>query len=218
MVDGTKFGYEYGKNMMVIKAIYVLNISSAAFRDFLVETLYSMGCRSSYVDPDLWLRPSVKLDSFDYYEYILCYINDVLFISPNLQKLMKRIQEDFNLKDDTIKPPDVDVGATLDKIKLESGKVLLDHVARTICKSGSQRCGRGTRHEHKYIAIKMCHTALGQLCTLAGGFLCYDGGRCAIIPGTYCPAKVGHRDRTTGYPVGDVTVIKLPRDSLGLAP
>ena len=80
MVDGTKFGYEYGKNMMVIKAIYVLNISSAAFRDFLVETLYSMGCRSSYVDPDLWLRPSVKTDGLEYYRYIIFYVDNVLCI------------------------------------------------------------------------------------------------------------------------------------------
>ena len=80
VVDGTKFGYEYGKNMMVIKAIYVLNISSAAFRDFLVETLYSMGCRSSYVDPDLWLRPSVKTDGLEYYRYIIFYVDNVLCI------------------------------------------------------------------------------------------------------------------------------------------
>ena len=114
--------------------------SDVSFRAFLAENMDAVGYCPSYANPKLWLRPSVKLDSFDYYEYILCYINDVLCISPNLRKLMKRIQEDFNLKDDKIKPPDVDVGATLDKIKLESGKVLLDHVARTICKSGGHKC------------------------------------------------------------------------------
>ena len=35
---------------------------------------------------------------------------------------MKRIQEDFKLKDDKIEPPDVYLGATLAKMKLESGK------------------------------------------------------------------------------------------------
>ena len=35
---------------------------------------------------------------------------------------MKRNQEDFKLKKNEIEPPDVYLGATLDNIKLESGK------------------------------------------------------------------------------------------------
>ena len=60
----------------------------------------------------------MKPDSFEYYEYILCYVDDVLCISQNLRKLMKRIQEDLKLKEDKIEPPDVYLGATLDNMKL----------------------------------------------------------------------------------------------------
>ena len=87
-----------------------------------METMDGMGYRPIYSNPDLWLRPSVKLDSFEYYEYILCYIDDVLCISYNPHKLMKRIQEDFKLKENKIEPPDVYLGETLDKTKLYSGK------------------------------------------------------------------------------------------------
>ena len=97
-------------------------------------------------------------------------------------------------------------------------KVLLNHVARTICKSGSQRCGRGTRHEHKYIAIKMCHTALGKLCTLAGGFSGADGGHRATILGTYWQANMGRRYWAPGNLVRDVTVIDLPYNAPSQAP
>ena len=61
-------------------------------------------------------------DGFEYYEYILCYFDNVLCIYHNLRKLTKRIQEDFKLKDDKIEPPDVYIGSKLAKMKLESGK------------------------------------------------------------------------------------------------
>ncbi len=108
--------------MLVKKALYGLKSSGAAFRAHLAETLDAMGYRPSYADPDVWLRPAVKPDGTEYYEYILCYVDDVLCISHDPKKSMKRIQEDFKLKDDKIAEPDVYLGATLSRMKLESGK------------------------------------------------------------------------------------------------
>ena len=68
------------------------------------------------------MQPAVKPDSFEYYEFILFYIDNVLCSSLNPRKLMKIIQEDFKLKDDNIAPPDVYLGAIFAKMKLESGK------------------------------------------------------------------------------------------------
>ena len=108
--------------MLMIKSIYVLKSSGAAFRAFLSETLGVMGYRPIYANLDLWLRPAVNPDSFEYYEYILCYVDNMLYISHNPRKSMKRIQEDFKLKGGNIEPPGVNLGATLSYIKLESGK------------------------------------------------------------------------------------------------
>ena len=80
-----------------------------------------MGYRPNYADPELWLRPAVKLDGSKYYEYIICYIDAVICIYHNLQKLMKRIKECFKFKDDKIEPPDTYLGATISKMKLDSG-------------------------------------------------------------------------------------------------
>ena len=102
MVAGTKFGSEAGKNMLVRKALYVLKSSGVALKDFLAETLDAMVYCPSYSGTELWLRTAVNPDGFKYYEYILCYVDDVLCISHNPRKLMKRIQEDFNIKDDKI--------------------------------------------------------------------------------------------------------------------
>ena len=122
MVDGPKFGSETVKNMLVRKFRYGLKSSGAAFRAFLAETLNEMGYWPIDDDLVLCLRPEVKPDIFEYYEYILCYVNDVLCINHNQRKLMKRIQEDFKLKDDKLEPPAVYLGAILANIRLESGK------------------------------------------------------------------------------------------------
>ena len=104
------------------KSLYRLKKYGAAFREFLSDTMDAMGYIPSYANPDSWLRPVVKPDGFEYYKYILFYVDDVVCISHNLQKAMKRIHEYFKLKDNNIEPTDVDFGASLAKIKLESGK------------------------------------------------------------------------------------------------
>jgi hypothetical protein len=109
--------------MIIKKALYGLKSSSAAFRAHLAETLDAMGYKPSYADPDVWLRPAVKPNGFKYYEYILCYVNDVLCMSANPEKSMRRIQVDFKLKDDKIAEPDVYLGATISKMTLSDGKV-----------------------------------------------------------------------------------------------
>jgi shikimate kinase len=61
---GPEFGSEAGLPMIIKKALYGLKSSSAAFRAHLPETLDAMGCKSSYADPDVWLRPAVKAPPF----------------------------------------------------------------------------------------------------------------------------------------------------------
>ena len=107
--------------MLVRNPLYVLKSSDTSFRAFLADTLDAMGYWPSYVNPDLCLRPEVKPDGFGYYEYIIYYVDNVLCISHNPQKYMKIIHEDFKLKGDKIEPPDVYTGATLAKMKLDSG-------------------------------------------------------------------------------------------------
>ena len=71
--------------MLVKKAFSGLKSSSAGFRLFPAENLDAMGWRTSYINLDLWLRPSMKPDGFEYYEYILCYVDKMLCISHNMK-------------------------------------------------------------------------------------------------------------------------------------
>ena len=65
----------------------------------------------------------MKADGSEYYEYVLCYVDDILSISHDPMKTMKKIQEDFKLKNDRIAESDMYLGATLSKMKLANGKV-----------------------------------------------------------------------------------------------
>jgi hypothetical protein len=119
---GPEFGSEAGLPMIIKKALHGLKSSGAAFRAHLAETLDAMDYKPSYADPDVWLQPAVKPDDFKYYEYILCYVDDVLSISADPKKTMLRIQEDFKLKDDKIAKPYVYLGATIANMSLDNGK------------------------------------------------------------------------------------------------
>ena len=75
---GSEFGSEAGTIIIFRMALYGLKSSGAAFRAHLANTLNDIGFLSTKVDPDVWYRPAVKPNGFEYYEYILCYVDDIL--------------------------------------------------------------------------------------------------------------------------------------------
>jgi hypothetical protein len=92
---GPEFGSDRGKTMIVVRALYGLKSSGAAFRSFLAEHLYDIGYKPSPADPDVWMRPAVKDNGFKYWEYVLCYVDDLLAISHNPSCTMKSIKAKF---------------------------------------------------------------------------------------------------------------------------
>ena len=117
---GPEFGSESGSIMIVKKALYGLKGSGAAFRAHLAEKLHNIGFIPTCADPDVWCRPTVKPDGFEFYEYILCYVDNLLAISHDAQKVLKSVQDTFKFKDDKIDKPDVYLGAQLDKMSVDS--------------------------------------------------------------------------------------------------
>ena len=77
---GPEFGSEAGTIMLIRKALYGLRSSGAAFCAHLAETLYDIVFVPTRAAPNVWRRPAIKEDGFEYYEYILCYVNDILAI------------------------------------------------------------------------------------------------------------------------------------------
>ena len=118
-IAGPEFGSEKGTPMVIRKALYGLKSSGAAFRAHLAETLYNIGFKSSKADPDVWLKPAVKPNGQTYYEYILCYVDDILSVSLNATSILKSIQVNFKLKDDKIEPPSDYLSAVLGQMDID---------------------------------------------------------------------------------------------------
>ena len=82
--------------------------------------MYELGYTPTKADPDVWLRKPVKYDGFQYYEMVLCYVDDVLCISDDPMETMKGIYRTFKLEDDKIDEPEYYLGATLEKMILSN--------------------------------------------------------------------------------------------------
>ena len=69
---GPEFGPEdSGKTMLIVRALYGLKSSGAAFRAYLADHLWELGYRPSKADNDVWMRAAVKPCGFVYWEYVL---------------------------------------------------------------------------------------------------------------------------------------------------
>ena len=102
-------------------ALYGLKSSGAAFCSLLAETLHEINYVPSEANPDVYMRRAVKPNGFEYYEYVLCYVDDILSISHLPYVAMDGIQDRFPLKDDKVEEPTNYLGAQLSKMKDEFG-------------------------------------------------------------------------------------------------
>ena len=105
--------------MIIRRALYGLKSSGAAFRSFFAEILHDMGYKSCQADQDLWLWPATTKDGFDYYEYILVYV-DLLHASHNPDESMQQIMSRVKLKNDHYGEPEIFLGSQL------QWKILMD--------------------------------------------------------------------------------------------
>jgi len=119
---GPEFGpADCGKTMLIVRALYGLKSRGAAFRSFLADHLWDIGYRPSKADSDVWMRPAIKNNGFKYWEYILCYVDDILVISDNPMQTMNNIGQKFKFKDDKAVTPEQYLGAGLSKMTNDSG-------------------------------------------------------------------------------------------------
>jgi len=85
------------------------------------EKLTEMGYKSTKADPDMWIWQAVKPNGFHYYEILLVYVDDILCVSHQPEKMMEQIKQLYWLKDDSIGPPKRYLGANVGKFQLKSG-------------------------------------------------------------------------------------------------
>ena len=110
-------GDERGKVLIVTRALYGLKSSGAAWRAEFAGTLRDMGFTSTKADPDVWIR-----SAGDHYEMILVYVDDVLVFAKDPRAIMTAIGECYELKPESVKEPEIYLGANMEKVQLPNGK------------------------------------------------------------------------------------------------
>ena len=65
------------------------------------------------------MRPGIKLNEDKYWEYVLCYVDDILAISHEPSAIMKDLQEHYTLKEGSVKEPDQYLGAQVCKWRID---------------------------------------------------------------------------------------------------
>eukprot|EP00978_Attheya_sp_CCMP212_P010976 scaffold26772_cov27-Attheya_sp.AAC.1 len=99
---GKEFGSGAGTKIVLVRALYGLKTSGAAWKAHISGNMRELGFEPSDADPDVWMRAATKLDGFKYYEHVLIYVNDILALGEHPEKVMisLSLSEIYRLKKD----------------------------------------------------------------------------------------------------------------------
>ena len=116
-------------------ALYGLKSSGAAFCSLLAESVHELNYLPSTANPDVYMLPAVKPNGFEYYEYVLCYVDNILSISHCPDVTMDGIKARFTFKDNKVEEPTDYLGAQLSKMKDEFGNEFWTMSSSKYCKA-----------------------------------------------------------------------------------
>ena len=80
------------------------------------------------------MRPAVKQSGFNYWEYMLCYVDDLLCIHEDPTIALTQIQAKFKLKDDKMEEPSTYLGADLSMMTNMDNKSCWAMSSNSYCK------------------------------------------------------------------------------------
>ena len=100
-----------GRVALIHRALYDGKYAGADFKNHLRSCMQHLDFVSCPADPDLWMRPAIRADGSEYYEYFLLYTDDALTVSENPEKLLRdELGRYFELKEESIGPPKIYLG------------------------------------------------------------------------------------------------------------
>ena len=118
---GREFGSKTGIIMLIVRALYGLKSSDASFRSYLADHLWDIGYRPSQADGDVWMRAAVKPNGFKYWEYILCYVDDLLSTGHQPKNSLEAIRKHFKFKHNNMEIPKSYMGGQLSRLANQDG-------------------------------------------------------------------------------------------------
>eukprot|EP00957_Ditylum_brightwellii_P158499 12064677-Ditylum_brightwellii.AAC.1 len=86
-------------------------------------------------DPNIWLKRAKTPCGFEYYEYVLIYVNNILHIAYDTHPVMKRIGQLYELKDCNVGGPKHYLGPNINKYQLPDGREVWSMSSQDYCAS-----------------------------------------------------------------------------------
>ena len=123
VICGAEFGLEHvGKVALIRRALYGGKSAGRDFWEHMRSCMEFLKFESCKADPEIWMRPAVKADGSEYWEYVLLYCDDVLVVSENGETILRNeIGKYFDLKEESIGPPKFSLGGKLTEVTLTNG-------------------------------------------------------------------------------------------------
>jgi hypothetical protein len=120
-ICGPEFGPDAGRKAIICRALYGLKGSGASYRNHIADCMRHLGYEPCRADPDLWMVPKTRDDGFEYYSYVLIYVDDILVVSHEAMHDLSRIDFYFRMKKESIGDPDIYLGSKLRKVTMPNG-------------------------------------------------------------------------------------------------
>jgi hypothetical protein len=134
-----------GKHAVIVRALYGLKTSGAAYRNHFASYLRSLGFMSCLADPDIWLRTAKGQEGDEFYEYLLVYTDNLLAIATNPKAILDDVNVYFNLKPESVGHPNIYLGSKVSKAKMANG-------VECWCNSSSQYVKEAVKNIEAYIS------------------------------------------------------------------
>ena len=118
IICGPEFGLEnVGKRALIRRALYGGKSAGRDFRNHLRECMYHLKFMSCPADPDVWMRPALKADGTEYWEYVLCMLMIFLLCQIRGEHVLRNeIGKYFKMKESSIGPPTIYLGGHVRKV------------------------------------------------------------------------------------------------------
>jgi Reverse transcriptase (RNA-dependent DNA polymerase) len=113
VIMGPEFGQEAIRLAVIVRALYGLKSSGAAWHAYFAQSLTDLGFLSCKSDLDAWRRSATKTTGEYYYEYILVYVDDLLIVSEDPHSILEKLENDHKYRLKDVGTPKQFLGATI---------------------------------------------------------------------------------------------------------
>ena len=122
VICGDEFGIEHnGKVALIRRALYGGRVAGRDYWKHMRKFMNFLGFTSCKADSDVWMRKAVTDNGFEYWEYVLLYVDDCLVISHRGEDVIRNeIGKHFIIKESSIGPPNIYLGGKVRKRVINS--------------------------------------------------------------------------------------------------